>query len=298
MNSLSQSTTNINIVPQRLEADHYQTPSFTGTDKTYNQHFDYDLKRWTCDCPNFTKQGNQNCKHIILLRAYIQREKAQQPAPAPAPAAEHHSNSQELISILHRISTLEQFAELAEAGIHGLEDKNHRQQLDLEEHEFQIGVRAEKEQQHRLQIIDLQNKCQAAQTDHEELEHKIDQQAHTINRQQSQLDRQADLISALQTSVCRLNERTISQDETIKRLLEALDQQGNMLQALALQAGMYQRLYEDQAQQIDKLYEQISSQQKPASEQIVRIVVEQPAPAPRQARQPKAEEAAAKEERI
>src|SRR5271157_384509 len=127
MNSLSQSTTNINIVPQRLEADHYQTPSFTGTDKTYNQHFDYDLKRWTCDCPNFTKQGNQNCKHIILLRAYIQREKAQQPAPAP----EHHSSSQELVSILHRIATLEN-------DMRSTETRHMHTERDLEEHEYHL----------------------------------------------------------------------------------------------------------------------------------------------------------------
>jgi sRNA-binding protein len=70
----------------------------------------------------------------------------------------------------------------------------------------------------------------------------------------------------------------------IQKLAVDLDQQGNIIQELELQRAEFKRMYEDQAQQIDKITEQISSQQK-ANEQVVRIVVEQQAPAPRQARQ-------------
>ncbi len=285
MTNLTQTTTNINIEPTRLEADHYQVPSFTGTDKTYNQHFDYDLKRWTCDCPNFTMQKNQNCKHIVLLRAYIKLASQQQ-----ATASEHHSSSQELISILERISNLEHAQAATDAAF---EQQQYQHEIKADQIVL-IQDRLRGYDQLQKQLTTLQDRSYAAEADNEELQHELKQQSYTINRQQQQIDRQSDLISALQSSVCKLNELTISQDETIKKLLAALDQQGNFIQAMALQAEMYKHLYEDQAQQIDKLHDQqeladkarcreiddlrqqLESQARPA-EQIVRVVIEQPA---------------------
>src|SRR5271170_1891329 len=94
-------TTNIEIIPQRISCNHYKTQSFTNPNKAYDQNFDYDLKRWNCNCPDFDYHKNLNCKHIILLRAYIKREKAQQQPE------KQHSTSVELMSVLSRISVLE-----------------------------------------------------------------------------------------------------------------------------------------------------------------------------------------------
>src|SRR5689334_13290157 len=98
MTNLTQNQTNINIVPQRIAADHYQTPSFTNPSKIYNQRYNYELKRWDCDCPNFEIQKNLNCKHNILLKAFIHKKKQEKSQE------QHHSSSQELISILERIA--------------------------------------------------------------------------------------------------------------------------------------------------------------------------------------------------
>jgi hypothetical protein len=94
-------TTNTEIIPQRIEADHYQVPSFTTIDKIYNQKYDYDLKRWICDCPDTEKRHNINCKHVIILRTFIKREKAQQQPE------KQHSTSVELVQVLTRIANLE-----------------------------------------------------------------------------------------------------------------------------------------------------------------------------------------------
>jgi predicted RNase H-like nuclease (RuvC/YqgF family) len=224
--------TNINITPIRVTAEHYQTQSFTTLDKIHEQHFNYDSKRWECSCANFRIQKNINCKHIILLRAYIK-----QASQAPEPE-QHHSSSVELVQVLTRIAKLEN-------SVSSIETEQHLVERDLEEHNYQLDMLLG-----RLTNRELQ-----------------------IDKQQKQLNLQSELIGNLQSDVCR-------QDETIKKLLAALDQQGNMLQALALQAGMYQRLSEDQAQQIDRLHDQIGQQK---AEQVVRVVVE--GAAPKQARQ-------------
>lgn len=251
MTNLTQTTQNINIVPQRIASDHYRTRSFTNPNKTYDQHFNYELKQWDCTCRDFEKNHNTNCKHNILLRACIKKEKAQQ---APALATElHHSNSAELISILERIAKLEN-------AMSSVETEQHLVECDLEEHKYQLDTRSEQEKLLRNDLI----------------------------KQQKQIDRQADLISALQTSVCRLNERTIRQDEAIKKLLVAHDQLANFAQEMYLKAQEYKSMLEDQAQQIDKLHDQVSSQQK--SEQVVRVVVEPATRGKREADEPKAME--------
>jgi hypothetical protein len=139
MNSLAQNQQIINVIPVRIEAEHYQIASFTETDKIYNQRFDYGLKHWTCDCPNYTVQKNLNCKHLILLRAYIKQAKAPE---------QHYSSSQELISILTRIAKLENSAS-------SLEAEDHMLNKDFEEHEYKFGVVSEKFEEQQKQIDEL-----------------------------------------------------------------------------------------------------------------------------------------------
>lgn len=301
MTNLTQNTQNINIVPTRLEADHYQTPSFTGTDKIYNQHFDYDLKRWTCDCPNYTIQKNLNCKHIILLRAFIRN--ASQPEQK-----QHHSNSTELINILERIAKLEHAQEAAETSIMGVEKGQMLLERDWEEHETQLGARTEQETLLRQQIIDLQNKYYAAQTEHEELELKVKQQQITINRQSQQIEALIELMNkqAETIEINRQNHYAIikEMDQELRQHTEIIEQQKKQIETWELMLKRVQRETEDttkaeheilisitndQAQQIDALHDRISSQ-KPA-EQIVRVVVEPAARTnKREADEPKAME--------
>lgn len=100
MNTIVQNQQSINIIPQRIASDHYQIASFTDNGKIYDLHYHYGQKRWECNCPNYIFQHNTNCKHLILLRAHIKAEKAQQ---APV----QHSSSVELVQTLERISHLE-----------------------------------------------------------------------------------------------------------------------------------------------------------------------------------------------
>jgi hypothetical protein len=211
---MNTTTTNTEIIPTRVASDHYQTPSFTEADKIYDQNFDYDLKRWLCNCADATYRKNMNCKHAILLRAFIKREKAQ--------AGTQHSSSVELVQTLARISTLE-------GTVWNLD--------------------------HALSIKEDQTNI---------LLGRLTGREYQIDKQQKQLNLQRELIGNLQSDVCRLNERTINQDVQIQQLTSALA---------------------EQAQLIDKLTEQISQQK---TEQVVRIIVEQPAA---KERKPKAEAA-------
>ena len=258
------SITNTEIIPQRVAPDHYKTQSFTDPNKSYDQHLDYNLKRWNCNCPDFDYHKNLNCKHIILLRAYI--KKASQ-APAPE---QHHSSSAELIQVLTRIAKLE-------GAVSSLETEQHLVERDLEEHDSQLDVRTEQHSMllgrltgRELQIDKMQKQLN--------LQHElIGRLQETKGQQAKQIERLMDLVGALQTSVCKLNERTIAQDETIKHLKNDLQDYINMTEEQRLEII-------DQAQQIDHLHEAVSSQTK-QTEQVVRIVVDQPAQAPKQARQ-------------
>jgi len=168
--------------------------------------------------------------------------KAEKAAQAPV---QQHSSSAELIQVLERISHLEH----AERS-NGKTFENINYYLNIKED----------------QVIILQD--------------KLGGHGHTIDQQAKQIADQRELIAALQTSVCRLNELTIKQDMQIQKLADAHDQLAHFMQEMMLQRTISDRLYEDQAQQIDKLTEQISAQAKPV-EQVVRVVIDQPA---RQAR--------------
>ncbi len=273
MNTVAQSQQNINIVPQRVASDHYQVASFTDQSKIYDITFNYEKKMWVCNCPNAVIKHNNNCKHVILLKSYIHKKKQEQ---APE-AIQQHSTSAELVQVLSRIAHLEQ-------------EQSTRDTL-LEQQQSLHEVKAD-------QIAMMQTSLAAAQD-------TIKQQQYTLERQAQEIERLIDMIMSLQTSVCRLNELTIKQDIQLKgsleqaeshhqKLLEQQEQiqiwelmlkrvQRETEDMLKAQGEVIVRTTDDQAQQIDALHEQISSQQK-ANEQVVRIVVEQVAAQPRQAR--------------
>ncbi len=302
MTNLTQSTQIINITPKRISADHYQIQSFTKTNRTYDQYFNYELKRWDCTCPDFEKNYNTNCKHNILLRAYIKQASTEQPAPA---TEQHHSNSTELISILTRIVKLENAMGDAETSIINAEKGQMLIERDLEEHKYQLDTRSEQERILRQQLAQQQKQI-------DQLMQLTKQQAETI-----EINRANHFAVILETS--KIVEQ---QQEQIEKLLAALDQQGNMIQELELQRAEMKRMLdetimdhqrlrkefaladlhrykeikqlrketEDQAQKIDRLHDQLESQARPA-EQIVRVVVEAPAArSKRESDEPKAME--------
>lgn len=215
MNSIANNHQIINVIPTRLAADHYQTPSFTNPEKIYDQIYNYDLKRWLCNCGDAVKRHNPNCKHNILLKSYIHKKKQEQTQQTEQ---KQHSSSVELVQVLTRISNLE------------AESANLKETLYAQNELIEI-----KDQQ----IIILQDRLRAA-----EMREPV---------QQKQIDRQADLISSLQTSVCRLNERTINQDETIKQLLAAMAEQKRMLEDQAQMIDQLTDQLNQQARPIEQV---------------------------------------------
>jgi chromosome segregation ATPase len=165
--------------------------------------------------------------------------KAEKAATTPV---QQHSTSAELVQTLERIARLE------------------HAQSDNSEHFGNIN--------HYMNIKEDQVAI---------LQDRLGGYEYQISQQQKQIEKLMDIVSTLQSEVCKLNERTINQDVQIKQLSEAHDEASHLIQELVLQRAVSDRLYEDQAQHLDALHEQINSQLRPA-EQIVKIVVEQPAP--------------------
>src|SRR5260370_33426661 len=251
-------TTNINIIPQRVAADHYQTQSFTDPNKNYDQIYDDILKRWRCNCGDAVERHNPNCKHNILLRAYIKKASQQ-------PEQKHYSNSQELISILERIAKLEHAQESTEVEQHLVE-------RDLEEHQYQLDTRAEQERLLRLQL---------------------DQQSQQIERLMDIVGTLQSQVCKLNERTISQNE-TIKQQQKyiemfcnrIPELNSLVDRQRQSIQDIsgivAREIKLANDRLDDQAQQVDHLHQAVSAQQNPA-EQVVKIVIDYPARQSREA---------------
>lgn len=200
MTTTNTTTTTYNPTPTRISSTHYQLPSRTREDKMHNLKLQRNKQgrlAWLCDCEDATYNKNPNCDHRIYLIEWIQQEKAKRQEPAE----QKHSTSIELLSVLSRISSLEEEAQIF--------SKTLQAQNDL------IDIKDQ-------QIIILQDKLRAAE--------------YQLKQQQERLDDQRELIAALQTSVCRLNERTINQDTQIQKLTQAHDELANFAQEIYLQA--------------------------------------------------------------
>ncbi len=232
--STTATTTNTEIIPQRVTAEHYKTKSFTNPNKAYDQKFDYDLKRWNCNCPDFDYRKNLNCKHVILLRAYIKKEKASQQAPE-----RQHSSSVELVQVLTRISNLEHNQDSVD--------------IALERMDHALCIKED-----RLGI----------------LQGRLTGREYQIDKQQKDLVLQRELIGNLQTSVCRLNERTINQDvqiqqqtEQIQQLLAAMEQQRRMIEDQAQQIDKLHEAVSQQARPVEQVVKIVIDQPAQAPNQ-------------------------------
>lgn len=165
------------------------------------------MKRWICDCGDAEKNHNPNCKHNILLKAYIHKKKQEQ-------AHEQHSNSAELISILERIAKLEN-------AMSSVKTEQYLVEHDLEEHKYQLDTRSEQERLFRNDLIKQQ--------------HQIDRQADLISALQTSVcrlneltikqDIQIQKLAAAHDELANFAQEMYSQAQEYKRMLEDQVQQ-------------------------------------------------------------------------
>src|SRR5262245_42169136 len=117
--------------PIRIAADHYQTPSFTKENKTYNQTYNYEENKWDCDCPAGTYYKYKTCQHVHVVRGWIKKQRESSVQQEATEVVEQHSSSMELVQVLTRISNLEHSQDSTDAALE-------RQQHQLEIKSYQV----------------------------------------------------------------------------------------------------------------------------------------------------------------
>ena len=100
--------TETTATPNRLSATHYQIESAT-QHRTYDLIYNYEIKKWVCNCPDTRHNHNPRCKHRRRLNAWIAEQMTASKAQAQATAILEKATPQQLTldGIQERLEHLE-----------------------------------------------------------------------------------------------------------------------------------------------------------------------------------------------
>lgn len=212
MTATNTTTTTYNPIPTRVSSTHYQLPSRTRENKIHNIKLQKNKQGrlvWLCDCEDATYNKNPDCDHRVRLIEWIQEEKAKRQEPAE----QKHSTSIELLSVLSRISTLEEEAQIFSRALQAqneLIDIKDQQIIILQDKmraaEYQIKQQnqtvEDNQKNHYAMIRELSNLAEQQQKQIEKLAQELELQRaafeHMYKDQAQKIDKLHETISSQQ----------------------------------------------------------------------------------------------------